>query len=75
MGEIELSLGVLGGTLSSQLKAQGFELDENKIGKYENIRKSISVLNIHGYLSDSATQKSRQKLIKDIAKDVIEISK
>lgn len=67
MGELSIAFGALSDPLEQQLQKQGLTLGMSA-PKFERAADSIVFLRIHGYLTDSAADSARKKLIKDIAR-------
>ena len=59
-----LSFGALCPQISEQLKDSG--IPEKKLEAFDLIAKSITVLRIHGYMSDSVVERARKKLVRAI---------
>lgn len=62
---MKLTVSALGPTINEQLKAQGFRstMDPERLDRCEH---AIHLLRIHGYLTDSESDKAFKRLIKDI---------
>ena len=73
MSELELSFGGMSSPIEKQLQAQGLTLGISA-PMYQRAADSILFLRIHGYLTMSAVNSARKKLIKEIAKEVKELS-
>lgn len=70
--EFELHIGALAPELSEQLEKQGFVLDE--VDYYEKIIEARTYLYLGGFIPESTCKKVTQKIFKEIAKRVKEVS-
>ena len=73
MSEIKIAFGAMSDPVERQLQAQGLTLGMSA-PHYERAADSIVFLKIHSLLTESAANSARQKLMKDIAKNVREMS-
>lgn len=71
MNDLRIAFGCLSDPLEEQLKKQGYT--DKKIEKHKLINDAIIRLFLHGYLTDSQTRKMRDKLFKEIKKNIKEI--
>jgi hypothetical protein len=65
--EIKLAFGAMSDPIEKQLNEQGLTLGM-AAPKFERAADCIVYLRIHGYLTDSASDKARKKLMKEIIK-------
>ena len=68
MSELKLSFGAMSPPIEQQLQEQGLTLGISA-PKYERAADAIVFLRIHSYLTESAVNSARKKLIKEIAKE------
>jgi hypothetical protein len=66
MSEIGIHFGAICFSIDKQLNDQGFCLSAEESKRFQKISDSITMLNLHGYLSDSLAHKARQRLLKAI---------
>lgn len=63
---ISIEFGALSDDLSKQLALQKITLPENDAEFLERLRKSITLLKLHGLIPESIANKARHKLMKKI---------
>lgn len=68
MSELKLSFGAMSPPIEQQLQEQGLTLGISA-PKYERAADSIVFLRIHSYLTQSAVDSARKKLMKEIARE------
>lgn len=73
MSELKLSFGAMSPPIEQQLQEQGLTLGMSA-PKFERAADAIIFLFIHTYLTPSAADSARKKLMKEIAKEVKELS-
>ncbi len=66
---LTLSMGALSDTFDDQIKQQGFDVPED-IEQHQKDADAITRLVIRGLIPQSVAHKSRQKLVKAVAKSV-----
>lgn len=73
MIELKLSFGGIPSPIEELLQAQGLTLGISA-PMYQRAADSILFLRVHGYLTASAADSAYKKLMKEIAKEVKELS-
>lgn len=73
MSELKLSFGAISPPIEQQLQEQGLTLGVSA-PKFERAADAIVFLRIHSYLTQSAVDSARKKLVKEIAKEVKELT-
>ena len=68
MSELKISFGAMSPPIEQQLNDIGYTLGKSA-PKFERAADSIVFLWIHGYLTNSACDSARKKLIKEVAKE------
>ena len=63
---MQLVLSALGPSISEQLENNGLEQTGTPIELIERFHEAITLLHIHGLLSDSECNRSRKRLIKKV---------
>jgi len=66
--EVGVSVGAMAPLLSEQLSDQGFEV--NKVDVYEKNLDAVTRLLICGYMPQSIAKKCRDKILKDVFKNI-----
>lgn len=69
MSELKLSFCAMSPPVEQQLQEQGLTLGISA-PKYERAADAIVFLLVHGYLTPSAADSARKKLMKEIAREV-----
>lgn len=72
MSELSLRFGAVSPPIEQQLNEAGYTLGMSA-PKYERAADSIVYLRVQGYLTMSACDAARKKLMKDIAKEAREL--
>ena len=68
--EIELHFGAMSDDIKIQLESQGITLPEKDCDTFEKCKFGITILNLHGILTDNETSKCRRKLFNKIMKEI-----
>jgi len=65
---MEITFGALAEPLQKQLEKYNIKL--KNINEYQKAQNSISMLYLHGYLTDGEKKKVYQRLMKDFERDI-----
>lgn len=65
-----LRFGALAPKIKIQLKEQGYSIGTTDAARLQKLADSVVMLKIHGFLSDSASDVVRKKILKAIVKAV-----
>lgn len=66
MTEIKIEFGAMGDSIISQLRRQGYTLDDKDEKRIQNLVYSINMVRLHGLIPDGPCQTARKRLMKDI---------
>lgn len=66
-----LHCGALSKPVGEQLREQGLSMEERDLSRIQRATESVTFLAIHGYLTESETEKARNRIVKEIGRKAV----